>query len=135
MVKILLHYKQLIVFIIGGGLSALIDLICTWILIELDVWYIASVSVGFISGLLFNFIFHAKVTFDSHISKSNIIRYGLIVVLNYFVMLAIIIILQDFLGVSVLIGKIISLPIIALSGYFWGKYWIFYDYSSLEKID
>lgn len=120
-------FKQFFLYIFGGGVSAFIDLLVTWLLLELDIWYIAAVSIGFFLGLLFNFIFHSKITFDAKISKSSIIKYALIVALNYFVMLAIIIIFQHVLDISVLIGKIISLPVIALQGYLWGKYWIFHQ--------
>lgn len=119
--------KQFFLYVFGGGVSAFIDVFATWLLIEMDVWYIAAVSIGFALGLLFNFLFHSKITFSTKISKSSIFRYAVIVAFNYFAMLTIIIILQHGFDINVLIGKIISLPIIALQGYLWGKYWIFHQ--------
>lgn len=118
-------YFQFFLFILGGVLSALLDLTFTWILLYYGIWYVISVSVGFLGSVLFNFMYHATITFDVTISKYTMMKYALILAINYVLMLAIVILFQAMILPSAFIGKCVALPLIALNSYTLGKFWIF----------
>lgn len=124
-IKTLPQLKQFVFFSIGGVLTVAIDLFITWLLISFDKEYLFSISIGFFSGLIFNYIYHSKITFNIKYSKQSALKYSIIVALNYFLMIAIIASLHNFFGISPLNAKIISIPIITIHGFLWSKLWIF----------
>ena len=94
-------------------------------MLEMGIWYVGAVSVGFIFSLLFNYLFHSIVTFTVSVSRNTLVKFLIIVAFNYIIMLAIVVFFQSALGLSVLLGKVVSLPIMALQGYLLGKHWAF----------
>lgn len=124
--------RQFSLFILGGILSALVDLVVTSILLALGCWYITSISVGFFVGLCVNFLYNSKVTFVVALSKFIFAKYLVIVAANYLLTLIIVAFFHQGMGGSVLLGKVISLPIIAFHSYFWGRIWIFKASSAVD---
>jgi putative flippase GtrA len=116
--------RQFFVFLVVGLLSAAVDVGVMTLLIYLKSPYQLATSVGFVTGLLFNYLTHSQVTFKSELTAGSMIRYIAIVILNYILTLG-------FVAASVhlmenpLIGKIASLPIVAILGYLFGRSWIF----------
>lgn len=117
--------KQFSVFMLGGAASALVDIGVTGALLAVGAWYLAAVSVGFLCALCVNFIYHLKITFTVNLSKALTIKYLLIVVANYLLTLIVVIFFRHIGDGSVMLGKIISLPIVALHGYLWSRFWVF----------
>ncbi|BAO44271.1 GtrA family protein [Thiolapillus brandeum] len=118
-------YKQFVIYVVGGGLTAAIDLSITWIMLEMGIWYVGAVSVGFIFSLLFNYLFHSIVTFTVSISRNSLVKFLIVVAVNYMIMLSIVVFFTSAIGQSVLLGKVVSLPIMAVQGYLLGKHWAF----------
>ena len=116
--------RQFTVYVIGGGLSAGLDVAIMLLMLKAGITALAALTLGFMSGLIFNYLFHANVTFMTASSRVSMFKYVSIVTLNYGLTLAIVW-LAGLYGMSVLEGKIISLPIIAVVGYVFSRVWIF----------
>jgi len=115
---------QFMIFIAGGIVSAIIDISILQTMIFIGYSHILSATVGFFGGLILNFSFHLKLTFKSVSSCLILVRFLLVVVANYLITLAFIMISFSIIE-SVLVGKIVSLPIIASNGFLLCKYWVF----------
>ncbi len=119
-----LRSRQFLVFVAGGILCALIDVGLMQLLLLLGVHYSLAASAGFGTGLLVNYAFHTKITFEKSATSSNFIRYMCVVGINYLLMLASVALAATFLD-NPLAGKLVSLPIVAINGYLLSKHWIY----------
>ena len=117
--------RQFIIFLTGGLMSALIDIFIMQILIGYQVNKLISTSIGFCCGLLFNYAFHANMTFKSRSSFVILFRFFLVVAINYLITILLVYFTYSFFQQNALIGKIISLPIVAINGFFLSKHWVF----------
>ena len=115
---------QFMIFIAGGIVSAIIDISILQTMIFIGYSHILSATVGFFGGLILNFSFHLKLTFKSVSSCLILVRFLLVVVANYLITLAFIMISFSIIE-TVLIGKIVSLPVVAFNGFLLCKYWVF----------
>jgi putative flippase GtrA len=116
--------RQLVVFIAGGLLSALVDVGVMQLLIVGGVVPLVAASIGFLSGLGLNFAFHAKITFKSVASPATFSRYLCVVALNYLLTVGLVAVAVALAG-SPLAGKLVSLPLVALNSYFLSRRWIY----------
>lgn len=124
MTKPALLQRQFLVFIAGGTLSALLDIGVMQILLLLGLAPVAAATLGFAAGLLVNYAFHARVTFQQLACRSNIARYLCVVAANYLITVALVALAQAWLHYP-LAGKLISLPLVAVNGFLLSKYWVF----------
>jgi putative flippase GtrA len=122
--KLLAHWRQFAVFITGGVVCALVDVGLMQALIAGGVHYASATTAGFAAGLLVNYAFHSRVTFAATATPANFMRYLCVVGINYLLTMACVALSVPLLG-SPLVGKLASLPLVALNGYVLGKYWIF----------
>ncbi|GAA0415493.1 hypothetical protein GCM10009094_19720 [Massilia aurea] len=115
---------QFLVYVAGGVLTALIDIGLLQILVFKGVDPLLAASAGFAAGLCVNYAFHAKVTFNNVSTFAKLMRFLCVVALNYLMTLG-------FVAVAValfqqpIIGKLVSLPFVAVNGYLLSKYWVF----------
>jgi putative flippase GtrA len=116
--------RQFLVFCTVGGISAFIDIGIMQALVYSGIHYGIAASSGFLISLIFNFICQAKLTFKAISSRATFFRFGCIVVMNYLLTMAFVAGGQHFFGQS-LIGKVLSLPIIAINSFLWSRYWVF----------
>lgn len=123
MIKLLRQHQQFLVYLVGGVLSAAIDVGLMQLLIGAGMPSLLAVSAGFVAGFLFNYSFHARLTFR-HASRAAFVRYMLLVGANYLLTLAIVALALR-LADSALAGKLIALPLVAINGYLLGKRWVF----------
>ena len=119
-----LPLPQFFVFIAGGCLSALVDIGLMQLMIAGGMAPLAAASAGFLAGLAVNFAFHARVTFHSLATPATFTRYLCVVALNYLLTIGMVALALALVG-SALAGKLASLPLVALNGYFLSKHWIF----------
>lgn len=121
--------QQFVVFLAGGILSAVIDIGAMQLLLAAGCNYQLATTAGFACGLLFNYSFHAKLTFQTAATSFNFIRYMCVVGINYSLTMASVAAAVHWLPLSIeaasLAGKLLSLPIVAVNGFVLGKYWIF----------
>ena len=119
-----LAIPQFVVFVAGGALSALVDIGTMQLLMLQGVGALAATSAGFAVGLLVNFAFHAKVTFNSVATPGRFVRFMCVVGINYGITIALVA-LALALSIPALAGKLASLPVVAVNGYFLSRHWIF----------
>lgn len=117
---------KFVVYVIVGLLSAIIDLTTLNMLISLDITQWLAVTVAFIAGFVFNVKAHAIFTFASPLTSKSALKFTAVVAVNYLLTLMIIESLTA-LSCSLMTAKVVSLPIIAVSGYLLGRYWAFKD--------
>ncbi len=122
--RLLAHRRQVALFLAGGVLSAVVDIGVMQALVALGQHFAAATTCGFAAGLVVNYLYHAKVTFDSATSGASMVRYSCLVGLNYFLTLGCVALAVSLLG-SALAGKIVSLPLVAINTFLLGKLWVF----------
>jgi putative flippase GtrA len=115
---------QFLVFICGGALSALVDVGLMQLLLTSGTPAVGAASAGFLAGLAVNYLFHARVTFRQVSSTGTVARYLVVVAMNYLITLALVSLAQSLFGLP-LAGKLLSLPLVALNGYWFSKHWVF----------
>ena len=116
--------RQFIIFITGGLASAAIDIGIMQLMITFGFDYILAATIGFFFGFLFNYTFHANLTFKSVVCLSTVIRFLAVIGINYLITISFVTVAYSTLG-DALIGKIISLPFVAVNGFLLSKYWVF----------
>lgn len=116
--------RQFITFLGVGLTCALIDISIMELLRHAGVHDGIAVSIGFATGVVLNYILHARLTFRSSTSKINAAKFAGIVLLNYGITIIFVYLSTYFIG-SILIGKIASLPVIAINGFLLSRYWAF----------
>jgi putative flippase GtrA len=127
--------RQPLVFVIVGGGVTLIDLALTYLLVLVTSTRVFSVSVGFIGGLVASYLLHAKISFSASLyPASQLPRFAVLVGLNYFITLGVVLVATDFLDLTIMIGKVLSLPIVALVSYFVSKHWVYAAEGSEESL-
>ena len=124
MLELLSRQRQFLLYLAGGVASALIDVGLMQFLIYSGVDYVAATSVGFVAGLIFNYGYHATVTFTAPPSGRSMGRYLAVVAMNYLFTLACVALSVHLVDMAV-VGKLLSLPLVAINGFILGKYWIF----------
>lgn len=116
--------RQLTIYIVVGIISAAMDIGIMKLFLFFGLHYFLAATLGFIAGLLVNFSLHSKITFKKKYSHIMFARYMTVVFLNYMITLAVIHAFHNWLSMPVL-GKIASLPVITINGFFLSKYWIY----------
>jgi putative flippase GtrA len=125
MVKFLAtHRRQFGTFIAGGLLCALVDIGLMQLLLRAGVHFASATTAGFLAGLVVNYAFHSRVTFDAAASASSFARYLCVVGVNYLLTMGCVTLAVSLAGMP-LAGKILSLPLVSVNGYLLSKFWIF----------
>ena len=115
---------QFLIFVSGGVLCAVIDIGLMQLLIMFGTTPLVAATAGFVSGLLVNYLFHAKLTFSSSTSVTGLTKFLSVAGVNYLVTIGFVALSVALID-NALAGKIISLPFIAIYGFLLSKYWIF----------
>jgi putative flippase GtrA len=116
--------RQFMVYIVVGVLTAILDIGTMQLLLLAGVAYPLAVSVGFGVGLLFNYLMQQRVTFKAAHSFKSLWRYALLLLLNYLLTLGCVELGVRMLD-SILLGKLLSLPLVAVNGFVLGRYWVY----------
>lgn len=106
-----------------GLISIFLDIFVFNLFLKFGFNIFVSGTLGFIVGLVFNYVGHSRYTFKAISPRQKIFRYFVVVIINYFI--TIFIIFLAYIFGSPLLGKVISLPIIALNGFVLSKMWVF----------
>jgi putative flippase GtrA len=118
------HSRQFGTVIAGGLLCAVVDIGVMQLLLRAGAHFTGATTAGFLAGLLVNYAFHSRVTFDAAASASSFARYLCVVGLNYLLTMGCVSLAVALAGMP-LAGKIVSLPLVSVSGYLLSKFWIF----------
>lgn len=116
--------RQFIVFCFVCVISVSVDLVTLLELVQLEVPPLIAVTISFIAGMLVYIWFHANLTFKTTLNTDRVVRFLMILCINYLVTLTAVLFLE-IQGFSHLLGKLISLPLIAIHGFLWSRLWIF----------
>jgi len=116
--------RQFLIYLVGGVLSALADIGVMQLLLISQSPVVLAATAGFLSGLMVNYAFHARVTFRQLGSRGSFLRYLCVVAANYVLTIAVVSAAQHWFD-NPIAGKIVSLPLVALNGFLLGKLWIF----------
>jgi putative flippase GtrA len=124
MLRLTAPSPQFLLFVAGGALSALVDIGLLQLLVMNKVEPFSATTYGFLAGLIVNYAFHAKVTFKNVTTLATFTRFLCVVGINYLITLACVASAVALFQWP-LLGKLVSLPLVALNGFFLSKYWIF----------
>jgi putative flippase GtrA len=116
--------RQFGVFIAVGLVCAAVDVGVMYGLMRAEVSPLVSASGGFALGLCLNFLLHSRMTFNAAVNWQRLGRFLGVVALNYGVTLAFVEAASFWLA-SPLLGKLVSLPVVALNGFFLSRIWVF----------
>lgn len=124
--RMALSVRQPLIFVVVGAVVTLIDLGLTYLVILVTSTRVFSVSVGFFGGLLSSYLLHAKISFSASLSPvSQLPRFAVLVGVNYLITLGVVLVATDFLHQTIMVGKVLSLPVVALVSYFVSKHWVY----------
>ncbi|MCP3682776.1 MAG: glycosyltransferase [bacterium] len=118
-----------LVFVVGGGLGMLINLVVTFLLTEFaGLWYMGSYALGLGLNMLFNFFYHRHVTFN--VTSRAKERFGkfmivtvLIVLINWLMVYAI----TEITGIYYILSIILVTLVVSVINYILNKLWVFKD--------
>jgi putative flippase GtrA len=116
--------RQFMIYVSVGVATAVVDLGTMQALLALGLHYQIAVSIAFALALGVNYTWHKRYTFQARHSHGTMLRYGFVVALNYLLTLACVQLSVNTLD-SVMLGKLASLPLVAVHGFLWGRYWVF----------
>lgn len=116
--------RQVLVFIMVGATSALVDTAVMQLLLLQGVAVWLSVAIGFATGLVVNYLSHARFTFGGPVSLHTGMKFAVVVGFNYLMTLGFVHVAQSLIG-SPLAGKIASLPFVAAAGFLASRAWVF----------
>lgn len=116
--------RQFLIFVMGGLLCAAIDIGAMQGLILAGTNHVIAATAGFFLGLLVNYVFHATLTFRSSMTLPTLWRFLSVVGINYLLTIGFVS-LSFSMFENALIGKIVSLPFIAVNGFLLSKHWVF----------
>lgn len=120
-----LKHSDFIRFINIGLLSACVDFFSFWFLIEkMQASLVIATSGSYCIAFFINFFGHSLVTFQIRPSFSSLIKFSVVVGLNYLLSLGVILIGNGFFPAP-LLWKFIALGVIAINGFIFGKSWAF----------
>ena len=115
---------QLGLYIGVGVLTALVDVGTMAWLLQVGASIQMATTGGFALGLAVNCVLHARITFAVRLHGVKVLRFGVIAAMNYGLTLTLVWAAHQ-LGLDALTGKLASLPVVAIHGFLWGKYWAF----------
>ena len=115
--------RQFLVYVAVGISCAVLDIGLMKFLISLGTNYLVAGTFGFFAGLVLNFFLHTWVTFSARYSHCALLRYMVVVLANYLLTLLSISLFQEAFDMP-LLGKIFSLPLVAINGFFLIKRWV-----------
>lgn len=116
--------SQFVVFVLVGVTCAVIDVGLMKLLDMFGLHYMIAASAGFAAGLAANFALHTCLTFKASYSHATLVRFMGVVLVNYLITMFCVALLHHWLDMPVL-GKVISLPLVAVNGFLLSKHWVY----------
>ncbi len=116
--------NQFVVFILVGVTCAIIDVGLMKLLGSIGIYYIYAATIGFVAGLAANFALHTCLTFKASYSHAKLARFMGVVLVNYLITMLCVSGFHHWFDMPVL-GKVISLPLVAVNGFLLSKHWVY----------
>lgn len=117
---------QFLRFVVSGGVSAVADVGLLAALVSVGVAQVVATPIAFLAGALLNYTLHRRFTFQTRrpASGRELLKFGGVVAFNMLLTSAIVEGLTV-AGVALIASKLISLPIIAVSGFVLSRTFVF----------
>jgi putative flippase GtrA len=125
------NLKQFSTYVLVGVASAVIDIGLMQFLVATGLGVVVAATIGFLAGLVANFVLHTGVTFSVKYSNKGFLRFLIVVLINYLLTIICVGVSNAWLELP-LVGKLVSLPIVAVNGYILIKYWVYRE--ALNKL-
>lgn len=116
--------NQFVVFVLVGVTCAVIDVGLMKVLGMFGLHYMYAATIGFAAGLAANFALHTALTFKASYSHAKLVRFMGVVLVNYLITMFCVSQFHHWFGMPVL-GKVISLPLVAVNGFLLSKHWVY----------
>lgn len=116
--------SRFVVFVFVGVASAVIDVGLMELLRWVGFHYLLATSIGFGAGFSINFLLHSRVTFRAKYTHGVLLRFAVVVLVNFLLSISIVFVFQEWLNAA-LWGKLLSLPIVSVNGFFLSRRWVF----------
>jgi putative flippase GtrA len=116
--------RQFVTYVSIGIVSAMVDITILKLSMLLHVGFFFATLAGYIFGLIVNYFLHSFFTFKSSVAVHRMFRYLILVFINYWLTVVLVFFSISFMN-DAIYGKIISLPIVAIIGFFASKKWIY----------
>lgn len=119
--------KKYVIFMIGGGLGALVNLGIIYVFTDfLGFWYIFSCFLGAVANIIFNFAYHRRITFGVKDNMQNrFLRFAAINIAVGITSISFIYMLTEWLNIWYVISAAISAVSIGIVNFFINKNWVF----------
>jgi putative flippase GtrA len=120
------HAKRIAIYAAVGLTSTAIDIALLWFLLpHMALWL--AIATAFAGGTVVNFMLHRWVTFgDAPPAGPGVMaRYLSVVAVNLGMTEAITLAAQAWLGWPPIVGKLVSLPLVLVTGYSLSRFWVF----------
>lgn len=116
--------RQFRVFVAVGLVCVLVDVGLLQLLLGLGIHPLLAASAGFSASLVLNFALHTRVTFAAAWSTGAMVRYAIVVLVNYGLTLGFVSATCAMFG-NAMVGKLLSLPVITGTGFLLSRHWVF----------
>lgn len=115
---------QFATFVAVGVACAVVDVALMYTLLKSGTGQVTATSVGFLGGLFLNYLAQSRMTFGVQVNWARWWRFLCVVGLNYAITLLFVLAFESLSGAA-LLGKLVSLPVVALVGFSLSRRWIF----------
>jgi len=115
---------RFMVYVLVGVACAVIDVGLMEFLRWAGLHYLLATSLGLVAGFSVNFFLHSRVTFSATYTHGQLFRFLAVVLLNFMLSMCIVFVFQEWMNAA-LLGKLLSLPLVAVNGFFLSKHWVF----------
>jgi len=117
------NYFRYFKFLIGGGLSLLLNLFITFILTEyVHIWYMASFAIALGMEIFFLFLYHSVITFKK---KGNFILFFLIILFISDLNWILVYLTTELLNWHYLFAIVIVAGTVSIINFLFNKYFVF----------
>lgn len=116
--------RSFLVYVAVGVVCAVIDIGLMQLLISGGMAALLAASVAFFVSLFANYFLQSRLTFKHAGGNEAFARFLILVALNYGITLLFVVAGLHFWN-NALAGKVVSLPVIAVTGFLLGRFWVF----------
>ena len=116
--------RQFVVFVAVGVATTVVDVWSLAGMLRLNLASGVATTFAFALALVTNYCGHALFTFRAMFTHGSMLRFGVIVLLNYLITM-LCVTASKFSLDSVMIGKFASIPVMTAISFLSGRYWIF----------
>jgi putative flippase GtrA len=119
--------KKYIVFIVGGGLGALLAMSVTYSLTEFfGFWYLSSYMIGGALNILFNFFYQRRITFGiSDKIRIRLMKFFLVSIVVSLLIIQLIYIFTEVAGIWYIYSGVIAISIVSIINFSLNNFWVF----------